>query len=188
MEDGFGSFINLYYYISIETHFTAFAEERTVYVPLNGSATLKVIANSDVPDKITYEWYSYDIDGISGNDATLTLNAPEHGGWYYCTVRDGFGSTTTVSFEVRLDTGFDAYAKENPVYVAPGAKATLEIVATSDYPEKLSFTWYQYEKEVYSPLDWYWSNVTLLEGETGPTLTTEAIDEWSRYHCVVSDG
>ena len=189
VQDGYGSEIGLTYYIAVETHLTAYAKEREITVPLNGTTTLQVIADSDFPDAISYEWFDDQgntIDGESG--PTLTVGPITHESWYRCQVTDGYGAGVSVTFNVRIDTGFFAQAKESPIYVAPGEKVELEVIYGTDFPESISFEWYKGVKEQLAPDHWEWWDATLLEGENGSVLTTEGINEESHYYCVVSDG
>ena len=189
VSDGYGTETRLTYRILIETHLSAYAKEREITVPLNGTATLQVIASCDLPDAISYEWIDGQDVTIEGeNGPTISVGPMTGETWYRCHVTDGYGGFILVTFHVTIDTGFYAYARENPIRVAPGAKATLEVVAGADDPTQLSFEWYRSTRRQYDPTYWEWGNGTLLEGETGPTLTTDAINELSLYYCIVSDG
>ena len=189
VSDGYGAEVKLYYYITLQTHLTAYAAERILTVPMNGSVTLRVIANSDRPEKISYSWYDNNDNYLeSETGPTLTVGPLTRESLFRCMVSDGYGSTIYVPFSIRIDTGLYAYAKETPIYVDPGEKAVLEVIAGADDPFTLTYSWIKYEKYVYAPGEWNWGIVTQLEDETGPSLTTEEINEQSRYACLVSDG
>ena len=189
VSDGYGAEVRLLYTVNLQTHFTAYAAERIVTVPMNGTVTLQVIANSDRPEKISYRWYDDSGNLVeSETGPTLTAGPLTKESLFSCVVSDGYGSSIYVSFSIRIDTGIYAYAKETPIFVDPGEKAVLEVVAGANDPFTLSYSWVKYEKYVYAPGDWDWGVATPLENETGPSLTTEEIDEQSRYVCQVSDG
>jgi len=184
--DGYGTETRLSYHILVETHLSAYAKERWITVPLNGTATLQVIASSDVPEKITYVWEGPGLSG-SENGPTISVGPITQETMYSCQVSDGYADVY-VSIVIRIDTGFYAHAKQNPILVAPGEKASLEVVAGADDPSKLSFEWHKSTWVQQSPTSWSWENDTLLEEVTGPTLTTDAINERTLYYCLVSDG
>ncbi|MBQ5976650.1 MAG: dockerin type I repeat-containing protein [Oscillospiraceae bacterium] len=187
VSDGYGTETRLSYHILVETHLSAYAKERQITAPLNGTATLQVIASSDVPEKITYAWEGPGLSG-SENGPTISVGPMMYESLYYCHVSDGYGGVVNVSFVVRIDTGFYAYPKENPILVAPGEKVSLEIVAGANDPSKLSFEWNKATWEQFGPTYWDWGEGTLLEEETGPTLTTDAINQRTLYYGPVSDG
>ncbi len=187
VQDGYGSQRVLWFYISVETHFTAKAEQTDIYAKLNEPATLRVIASSDYPEKISYAWYYRGRLMENETGATLVTDPVTEAKWYDCRVSDGYGSTITVHFMVHVDTNFSAKAKQNEFYIQPGESVDLEMIIQSDYPEKISVEWYKCSKVYYSDYDWSWSR-ELIEGAEGPTLTTGPINEWAHYEVIVWNG
>ena len=160
-----------------DTHFSAEAEQSTVYVAPNEPATLTVIATSDLPDAITYQWYDNTGSKLEGETGSSFITPPvttrlEN---YHCEVSDGYGTTIDVWFTVQLENHFSAEAVQSDVYVALNESATLEVRAVAD-----DMTHIHYQ--------WCGKNGLSIDGATDSSYTTEPIDTHTEYSCLVSDG
>lgn len=113
--DKYGNNEYLYYNIRVDNHFTASAEEQKIatykYVAVyNAPLTLKVYANADDMEGLTYRWFDEDEHNLEGGTKSsvsigldkLKMMAPGKKKHYVCEVTDKFGSWTRVVFRVEM--------------------------------------------------------------------------------------
>ncbi len=201
--DGYGTAENIWFSVFVDTHFEARAEQGYVYVPVGDTATLTVIATSDEPEKITYQWYRYEkiyygegpddwyweavlLEGATGSSYT-TGPITEYV-QYRCEVSDGYGASKGIRFSVYVDTHLQAHTDQSDFTVALGDTATLSVTATSDDPERIGYRWYKLRKEVNGDGSTTWWYDDPIEGATGSSYTTGPVMEMERYACCVYDG
>ena len=191
VSDDYGNSNSVWFYISIENHFSASADgESSFTVEPGEAATLKVNATATAGE-IHYEWHKYyrDADNswydtvIEGaTDAEYTTEAIQQYTDYYCYVTDDYGNYNNVWFNIGIENHFSAEAAgETSLTVEPGETVTLEINATADTGE-IHYQWY---KQYRTPQG-YW-NTTSISGATEAIYTTEAINDRISYYCDVTD-
>ncbi|MBR5410537.1 MAG: dockerin type I repeat-containing protein [Clostridia bacterium] len=111
-------------------------------------------------------------------DATLTAGET----YYYAAKYNS--NDKTGSFPVKLvrmtDVSFTAAPKNgvSSFRVSPGDDLTFEVEATSGMGGAIAYSWYRSE---------YPDDRTLIEGETGPSLTLENLQGPGQYSCRAAD-
>lgn len=158
-------------------HLTSTTPSR-IWVSPNGSATLSVKATSDTGSEITYSWYYYDSNDERielGTEETLLLSNITENRYYCCEAKDEY-DTSSIDFEVRVDSGFLVNADSN-VMVQPGDSTVLTVSAYSDAGE-LTYRWYYYDEEAEED----------IVVSTEQTLELKNIQKEKYYYCDVSDG
>ncbi len=191
VDDDYGNSQNVWFYINIENHFSAEADgENRFTVEPGETATLKVNATATTGE-IHYQWYkryrnadnywnTTRIDGATG--AEYTTEAIDRYYEYYCSVADDFDNSNSIWFYVSIENHFSAQPDGQTEFnVEPGETATLKINATAATGE-IHYQWYKEYRG--SNNNWY---STILNGATAAEYTTEAINQYIRYYCYVSD-
>ncbi len=202
--DGYGSGDNWGLNIYVDTHFSARAEKENLKVSSGESAELKVLAESDAPERISYQWYrgfrrfygeaendwywTWDRSGRIEDEtgSSLTVGNVTEAAYYVCEVSDGFGSTEVINFTIYLDVHLSVWAEQTEFLLPLGETVTMEVFASSDDPDRISYQWYK-ERRVTDGEDWWWSSER-IEGATGSSLTSEPMTDTVYYSCTVYDG
>ncbi len=192
---------------SDSTWLEARAEEIDVKVPYGHSATLEVVTNASDSSDLSYSWYRgelvfdagggysywfYTEDGNLGdlNTNAIVINSVTDCAPYLCKVEDSYGNVADVWFFVAVQVHFDAWAAEENVYTYTDQPVTLEVIAESDEPEKITYQWLEYREIEGSDgdntwTDWRWVEV---DGATESIFITPSITNDTRYLCRVSEG
>lgn len=176
--------------VSVQT--VVIDEERTqtdIRLKPEESTVLQVFASSLLPDAgLSYQWFKYNDTEDSRalleneNAATLGISALDRGyAVYICEVSDGI-SSSTIWFDIQINTGLEIAAEEDEVLVKAGEAATLRVIASSDYSDKYPITY-----------QWYSSiEDRKIEGATGASYTVPPVTTPDRrdygYYCEISDG
>ena len=74
--------------------------------------------------------------------------------------------------------GFSLVDGDADVYVDPGESATLHVTVNANEKTAIHYQWYKRERS---------GEDVAIEGATSDTLTTEGIQEFTRYYCIVED-
>ena len=187
--DEYGNGYGYGFYISVDNHFTAAFENRSIDVEPGEDATLRINANCEAGvSTLTYDWYeqSWIIQGYSyswdwmpdENQGTLIIpNAQTKE--YRCIVRDQYGAFIELYCDVRVNNELYACAKddEDSITIEAGEMATLEVEADCENGA-LTYKWY---RQVDDDED------ELISGATEQTYTTGPITRYDEYYCRVSD-
>ncbi|MBQ6348862.1 MAG: leucine-rich repeat protein [Clostridia bacterium] len=179
--------------VTVENHLTAEAVgDSDVSVAPNGRATLAVNASSD-DNSHTYRWskevFAEYEGGGSGwqriyfddaNGATLTTDEITENIYYYCEVRDSYGTSVEVDFYVRVNNELSVQARDGKTTIRAfsGDDAALAVEVTAIDAEGLMLKWQKYSE---------YEGYTEIEVETGNELTLKAVSESARYRCSVTD-
>ena len=196
VKDDYGNSARADFYVSIENHFTADAEQDSLTVAPNETATMTVNASCDIGG-ITYQWYKLnkyiDDEGdeysewepVEGaTEATYTSDAITEYTQYYCQVQDEYGSQDSIWFYVHVENHLIAEAAESDITVAPNGQAVMTVNASCDIGA-ITYQWFKYEEYYDENDDWHDSR--LIEDATEATCTSEAITQYTQYYCVVRD-
>ena len=203
--DQYGNSNSRYVNACIENGFGVSSGE-DIYVRPGENATLTVTAYAD-NGGFTYQWcqrtlieipeegYSYwgylDIEGAT--EPTFVVENVTEDMVIFCRVKDMYGTPTGAEFHIYLDTGFSAERIGDWMrFINPGDDVTLAVQATSDYPENLEYTWYQYKICPYYENEWDpepsyrwdWAPVGNESSITFTNVTAEIND----LYCRVTDG
>lgn len=189
--DAYGSSSSLLFDVYPDYHLTAWAEgDAGITVGFGEEATMTVGASVSTGG-IRYQWYKNTTDEYGNMNYTAVAGAvspdfttePISGtDYYYCSVTDDSGYSTSVWFTVYPDNHFTvAAAGDISVAVSPGTTATLEVSASVSTGE-IFFQWYKYAPGS----NGMWDSIE-LPGATGKTYTTEAIGTYTSYYCNVTD-
>lgn len=152
--------------------------EWEVYAEKGGSVTLEVAA-SCLDGELFYQWRKNGEEIEGASSSTYTVENVLEPSSYDCTVKDEFGNSRYVGFEVRIQNHFTTNAVgETNRSVAPGDSFTLEVQASCD-DGVLDYEWSAYfEKE---------GRWEILSDVKSPTCNVDDIQQSMRYSCRVSD-
>lgn len=182
--DMFGNQKNVYFYVTVDNGLTVRAVSNTrVSVQYGDSVTMEVSASS-YDNSQTYQWYGYTIEGdrrysyaISGaTSATYTAANITASTEFYCQVRDQYGTSKQVYFNISMDNGLYAAAVgETSITVPLGGSVTLSVSAgCASGP--ITYSWYRSMEDGDNLLN-----------STINTITISDIDSTSEYYCEVTD-
>lgn len=178
----------LYASICLDNAFEAKADQNWFYVKNGTNLTLEVNASCRVGN-LHYQWYyerqvspdsSVEEEMPDETGPTLTVENITEPRFYDCEVKDDYGNSSSLRFEIRFDNAFRARAEENYLLVPLGGQATARVIASCD-KGPLTYVW----KRVNQGSGGY--SETVLEGETGQSLTLTNITKAATYHCSVKD-
>lgn len=147
------------------------------------STTLEVEASTDM-EPIVYYWYAMDddyyMDLLDTTAEPRYTVAPMNSQKYECMAVDESGDNRTTSFNVNVESTFEAEPSEgnSEITVAPGESATFTVV-TSETTGTPAYQWYRFSEAMEREYP--------LEGETGASYTTGTQLNDGTYYCVVSD-
>ena len=173
--------------------------EEDVFVDMNTSAELSVVAQATNTNGLYYQWYQYAYDEEYGwgwaaienaTSSTYQTDVITEGTKYYCLVVDRYGNSGHVQYNVHIDNGFSAWIAGSEEHetscdmgVEVGSAAVLAVEATAKDPAGITYQWYC---DLYDP-DYGCSYSVTLEGETSDTYTTGEISNATVYYCAVED-
>ncbi len=159
VKDKYGSDGNVWFSVAVENHLKAWPTEaedqNTDYIEYrlapNTGKVLSVSVDADDKSGITYEW----VDGVTGetiDGATGSSFEIEHvnqPAYYYCYVRDQYGSYRSVEFDVSVENHLEVTGPDDADYdwqgyrysVKPNTALTLYVTATADDESGLTYRW-----------------------------------------------
>ena len=190
--DRFDNSIIVGFYLSIENHLTATANDTgrqsaDVYVPYGETTNLYVTVNADNTTDITYTWYVIINDvwmSLEEESDTITTDSVKDYLYYECTATDRFGNSAWVYFYVYVDNRLTATANDTgrtyaDVYV-PYKESTILHVEVSALDETdMTYQWTVYPGGS-------WEDREKLS-EEGADLHIEEVTGYARYECRVND-
>ncbi len=172
---------------------------KTIYVNFGESITLQTYVTADYTERVTYWWQIAEyIPGTAGfqasviegaNGSSLTTQSISYKTYYHCYIADGFGNEDSVVYTVDIDNNFTVSADEKTLSdhktctVSIGESVELKVYVNANNTEGLFCIW---TRSAYKQETDRWVE-TVLEGETGTSLITEAIRERISYACTVID-
>ncbi len=195
VSDGYGTSSYLYFYINLDNGFSAYVSGTTstteyYYVEPKESKTLSVTALANDMTGITYQWYigngESNKEKIKGADAdSYKLINIINSGDYICVVEDRYGNTESICFKVRLQNNLNAFVSGTQnsritYCVKPNEKKMLEVDVEANDLEGIKYEWYVENADNKN-------DYTKIESAKQNIYTTNAISEYSRYYCEVTD-
>ncbi len=160
VRDKFGNEDRVWFTVDVENGFSAEAlSDTSLVLDYGTTTTLQVIAEADDASDITYEWYRFDyinedswytihVNGkyYENNSAILTTDPVITHSVYYCNVRDRFGNTINLSFDVLVDNDFSAtvFGAESDyieLKVPVGGSASLKVDANAVDKKDIKYMW-----------------------------------------------
>ena len=152
--------------------------ERNVYLDPGEAATLTARVDTNIEDRLSYIWYYNDeiIPGETGK--TLTIDGSALSGVYKVKVyyKDIY---VFERFNVTRENNFELRAKNSTnVKVPANASAELEVVATADDTEGITYQWYLYHEE---------EENTPIDGATSSKYTVPSVTSAAEYICEARD-
>lgn len=149
--------------------------EDTVYADESGNAQLTVTATSLSGSSLTYQWYDYSENKITGaTSATYTITGQETSRNYYCAVTDEYGNMKTACIRVVVHPFTINYTPL--VQANSNGEATLS-VTTVPASDNYKYQWYS---------DYDGSYETIINGATSNSYTVK-VDDFASYSCRVID-
>ena len=119
----------------------------------NADVDLEVIVEAKDESKMSIEWYDAATDEKLDNDGKKILKlegVTEKGVDYICRINDGYGSSESVLFHVRIDNNLVVYPEgenlgstEKNVYVSPKSDTELSVYASANDMDGITYTWYK---------------------------------------------
>ena len=200
--DQYGDYEEILFDIKVN-HFEAWPENELIsengersgieqfHIREGEKATLRVLVDGDDTSYVSYSWQKEDMETGIREDLDQYGSSIEaeavYDDSYYCSVTDGYGNSTTVSF-MFLPEEFVAYP-ENPVLLndgrkrddkelqaEKGEKLTLRVITE---PEDMTGFHYQ----------WYEQGTPIEGSEGNGSALTITADQQTRYWCnVTRDG
>ena len=199
VQDEYGSYEYVRFYIYVDNGFTACAENNLndITVPFGETATLNVVASCN-NGGLTYQWsryiqyeengswYGYEENIDNANSSSYETEEITENSTYHCRVTDEYGSTTTVHFRVHVDSGLTISVQDNQSMftVQPGETVTMSVVASCN-AGGLRYQWYKRIRYVEAG-EWY-SREEIVENATEPSYTTDGIMSYTEYTCYACD-
>ncbi|MCD8053492.1 MAG: leucine-rich repeat protein [Lachnospiraceae bacterium] len=178
ISDNYGSSVYEYFDVSIATGLTAGTTWFEYEVELNSSQTLSaesVTVNEGID--LTYQWYCDDEVLEDETGVTYTVENVTTYGYYRCRVRDNYGNSVNLYFELYIDNNL-SITYSSDVTVDYGESATLAVTVTANDTDGITCSWYGYDYLNYDYTDYE---------ETGSSLTLEDVTASGYYHCTVTD-
>ncbi|MBQ4424362.1 MAG: leucine-rich repeat protein [Lachnospiraceae bacterium] len=187
VQDAYGNFKRITFYIDIDNDFRIFYDGYHAVAP-GSDCTLEVIASAYDMDGITYSWSRWeDTEGewVSLNGAagpSYTINSVTKYGEYKCSVTDGYGGVRTAYFEVTVDNQLtlEPADGEDTKYVLPGDDLTLTVTASAADMSQLEYYWHRYDPDTG---DW----TPLGSGSNMTSYALHNVTAGSQYRCIVLD-
>lgn len=183
INDDFGNTTSVYFNIRIENHLVASPDEATKKVAPGATTTLKVNAQCD-SGEMTYHWtqnkriqmdddYEWEYNELSETSSQYTTGPITGREYYYVNIRDEYGNTAYVNFDVDVDNNLQARAVNPEPLISATTTATLEVEATCSQGT-LTYAWYD--------------STNTRVGSNSPTFVVNSVnDYYTYYHCVVTE-
>ena len=153
-------------------------DSHNIYLDPGESATFAADVDTNLGNRLSYIWYYNDeiIPGETGE--ALNIDGAALSGMYKVKVyyKDIY---VFESFYVTRENNFSLRAKNSAdVKVPAGASADLEVVATADDAEGITYQWYMYNNE---------EEATPIDGATSPKYTVPSVTSAAEYCCEARD-
>ena len=184
VEDGYGNEEKIEFRVGVENHLTAEAVGDTdVVCPLGETRTLTVQAQCDT-EPLTYAWladaYREEFGGWDGseiegaNAASLTLDSSVcRGDNVVCVVRDQYGGTVYVPYQVSFESGLVLDPADEVVVLVPEDGSVTLHVDASTSAASLTYLWKNNDRDV--------------DGADGPSFTATGLSGITEIRCYVND-
>ncbi len=184
--DAYGNVSSQRFYVGLENHLEAEAEQEKVRVAPDSAATLKVIASCD-DNSQTYQWYveeeEEDEDGetysrnkkIEGETSdTYTVDHVTGKRTYACAVSDSLGNHMWVYFYVETNVELNVeYVSDRTITLKAGEGLELEVYAENGLDTSTFKYQWRYDEED-------------IEDATGAKFTTDQ-PRAGEYECQITD-
>ena len=197
--DRYGNDISVVFYIRVENHLQAYTTiysedgeaeyttvDRSMDVALNESVDLNVTVTADDMDSLTYEWTDSSGNPVEGaSDTSRTVGPVTKMENYTFTVRDQYGNSASVYFNIRVQNHLEAYTtytedgktqKTDYLYlgIAPNTSTEMNVTVSADDMEGLTYEWTD-------------DNGNPVEGAGTTSCTVGPITKRTYYYFRVSD-
>lgn len=152
VSDDYGNTKDVFFHVYIDNQLTTDPRfQQSVFVPYNTTTTLSLEASCAVGG-LTYEWLM-EGEVIEGATSSSLITEPiPYRTEYRCKVYDDFGAFVEVVFDVHVENGFKAMARETEIQAQLGGTALLEIDATCNQGE-LNYDWHIYNTDCPTVID-----------------------------------
>ena len=199
VSDRYGNDISVVFYIRVENHLQAYTTiysedgeaeyttiDRSMDVALNESVDLNVTVTADDMDSLTYEWRDSSGNPVEGaSDTSRTVGPVTKIENYTFTVRDQYGNSASVYFNIRVQNHLEAYTtytedgktqKTDYLYlgIAPNTSTEMNVTVSADDMEGLTYEWTD-------------SSGNPVEGAGTTSCTVGPITKETYYYFRVSD-
>ncbi|MBO4330935.1 MAG: immunoglobulin domain-containing protein, partial [Oscillospiraceae bacterium] len=175
VEDKYGNSETIWFYITVDNGFSAYAENPSVKVPAGGSAVLKLNVTATDKTGLEIRWYDFNHDPMEDETGySVTVTNITRSMEYSCEVEDRYGNREFVWFSIGVDNGLSVRAEKQTQMVAEGGSAVLKAIVSAKDASKLEYRWYD-------------SDYYQIAGLETDTLILDNITESEHYYCDVSD-
>ena len=189
--DRYGNSQIIYFYLYVDNGFKAYpsdagnkeAEEITYNVTPGDDIVLSVTVEADSKEGLVYSWEDDNYDDIPGaSDSTFTVEKIQKTGTYHCHVKDRYGNSKFIRFNLNIDNGFNAYPSDSEDHetdyysytIKPNEKKTLSV--SVDAYDKTGITYC-----------WRDNNWLIIQDAVENSFTIDKADRSGTYYCTVSD-
>ncbi len=182
--DIYGNTKEVWFYIWILADWKVEAVGNTeVVVPKKEDTTLQVRVITEEDLAFTYKWYKYSAEIgsqlVAEGTTSLTVESVTENLYYFCKIQDQYGNEEKVYYDVIVDYGWNAKAKDGDrKLVSFNEKTTLEVLIQSEEDRELTYKWYTYDEN---------DDIKILQKENLPFFETEPITYAKMYYCDVTD-
>lgn len=128
--DDYGNTSYIYFEIKIDSGLGVDSESYSLTVPYGESAVLSTSAYCD-SKSLSYEWEDFDYNTIDGaHGASYTTPPVEKNGTYRCYIKDEYGNTAEVRFDIIVANELTVFADGPQLFnLEPGESALLKVKA-----------------------------------------------------------
>ena len=200
VQDQYGNSTNVFFDVVVDNNLNAYAKNyvEDIDVSVNEEKEIEVVVDAYDTSELTYQWYYYVTknNGVSEyydlpDDGPVCAVLTDETREYWCRVTDQYGNWSTVSFNVRIDNEFYAWASESEfqeqncnVYVEPNVATTLHVETTAKDMSGITYQWYKWSDEPQNEAGEYGWDYISDATESSYTITT---DKKQLYVCQVTD-
>ena len=157
--DCYGNQVSVIFNVGVENHLYAYYEGgrrydtyKSVRVMPGQGCTLKVAAEADDMSQLQYVW-----EGIEDNHTdTLVIDQVERNTDYRCYVKDQYGNSSEVYFDVTVENNLKLTIKANgekvkseSVFVPFGGSVTLTAEVSAEVTDGIQYEWYDSSESMY---------------------------------------
>ena len=178
--DRYGNERECGFYISAAEPFIEVSEDSSTYYDLGegDSIILEPEIDTNIKDTLSYAWYYNGVAIPGETSATLALDDTAKTGIYAfeASYQDYSGD---VIYEVVRENNLEARAKDSvDVKVELNDPAELEVVATADDGEGITYQWYEVDDE---------EGETPISGADSAVYSISSVTAAAKYCCIVTD-